>query len=72
MRASVSGMCDVCLNLTKTNTAKVLMQHLAAERDLSGDRDENSGLLERVHLAVRAVPPSDIRSVDRSKVLRAW
>ncbi|QCD96299.1 hypothetical protein DEO72_LG6g1001 [Vigna unguiculata] len=42
------------------------------ERDLSGDRDENSGLLERVHLAVRAVPPSDIRSVDRSKVLRAW
>ncbi|QCD87775.1 hypothetical protein DEO72_LG3g2315 [Vigna unguiculata] len=50
----------------------VLMQRLAAERDLPGNRYKNSGLLERVRLAARVVPPGDDYNVSVSEVLRDW
>jgi len=64
-------MCDGCLNLTKTSTMKVLVQCLATEWDPPGNRDKDSGLLERLRLAMRVVLPCGICSVDGSKVLRA-
>jgi len=50
----------------------VLMQRLAAEQDPLGDSCQNSGLLKRVSLEVRIVPPGGVCSVGVLKALCAW
>ena len=60
MQVIANVKCWNPIKVCKTSTVRVLMQRLAIKSTSPSDNVNYSGLLERVRLAVRVVPPSDV------------